>query len=60
MIIDAKEGGGIKLEPVGNEVVTLPRTWPIGDELIIEAQDRPVTVVLNPHQTIKLRIGNAS
>ena len=60
MIIEAKEGGGIKLEPVGNEVVTLPRTWPIGDELIIEAQDQPVTVVLNPHQTIKLRIGNAS
>ena len=29
MIIEAKEGGGVKLEPVGNEVITLPTAWPI-------------------------------
>lgn len=60
MFIEAKEGGGLKLEPVGNQIITLPTIWPIGDKLIIAAQDRPVTVVLNPHQTIKLQIGNAS
>lgn len=49
------------LPAVGEVTITLPTTddWPTEDnrraEFVIEALDKPVRVIINPHQVVRLR-----